>query len=135
MGFLKEVEKEFTNPNNHKKPIGILSGRGNSKSIQSQEQADQFLKDRLQKIEQLGDVGASIVVGLEILSKKVKPIAEAIEFTIDNLIAAGFTVEEIIKLIKNSEKSSPILLKTIVLKKSSKKPYKQRRYKRFQNHR
>lgn len=62
------------------------------------------------------------------LEQLLKPIATS-------LMDIGFMFDELGKLIKNSEKSSPILSKTIVIKKTSKKPYKQRRYKRFQNHR
>lgn len=77
----------------------------------------------------------SFGITYESLNNLSKSISEVINPIFDSFITAGFTAEEIIKLIKNSEKSSPILLKTIVLKKSSKKPYKQRRYKRFKNHR
>lgn len=62
------------------------------------------------------------------LEQLLKPITTS-------LMDIGFMFDELGKLIKNSEKSRPILSKTIVLKKSSKKPYKQRRYKRFKNHR
>lgn len=69
------------------------------------------------------------------ISKLYTTIQQVLTPIFDNFIAAGYTFEEIGKLIKNNEKRRPILSKTIVLKKSSKKPYKQRRYKRFKNHR
>lgn len=77
----------------------------------------------------------SFGITCESLNNLSKSISEVINPIFDSFIATGFTVDEIIKLIKNSEKSRSNLSKTIVLKKSSKKPYKQRRYKRFQNHR
>ncbi|GEM_PF-6404177 len=69
------------------------------------------------------------------IAKLYTSIQQILTPIFDTFIAAGYTFEEIGKLIKNSEKSRSNLSKTIVLKKSSIKPYKQRRYKRFQNHR
>ena len=62
------------------------------------------------------------------LEQLLKPITTS-------LMDIGYMFDELGKMIKNSEKSRSILSKTIVLKKSTKKPYKQRRYKRFKNHR
>lgn len=62
------------------------------------------------------------------IEQLLKPISTS-------LMDIGFMFDELGKMIKNCEKSRSILSKTIVLKKSSKKPYKQRRYKRFKNHR
>jgi len=69
------------------------------------------------------------------MAKLYSSIQQVLTPIFDSLIEAGLTIEEIGKLIKLYEKSRSNLSKTIVLKKSSKKPYKQRRYKRFQNHR
>ncbi len=69
------------------------------------------------------------------IAKLYASINQVLHPVFDSLIAFSYSIEEFAKLIKNSEKSRSILSKTIVLKKSSKKPYKQRRYKRFQNHR
>ena len=69
------------------------------------------------------------------LSKLCMSLEQLFKPITTSLMDIGFMFDELGKLIKNSEKSRPILSKTIVLKKSSKKPYKQRRYKRFKNHR
>ena len=74
-------------------------------------------------------------INRESMMKLYVSIEQVLSPIVDSLIAAGLTFEEIRKLLKLSKKSRPILSKTIVLKKSSKNPYKQRRYKRFQNHR
>ena len=69
------------------------------------------------------------------MTKLYSSIQQVLTPIFDSLISVGLTIEEIGKLIKFYEKSRSNLSKTIVLKKSSKKPYKQRRYKRFKNHR
>lgn len=74
-------------------------------------------------------------INRESMMKLYVSIEQVLRPIVASLIAAGFTFEEIRKLLKISKKSRTILSKTIVLKKSSKKPYKQRRYKRFQIHR
>lgn len=122
----------------YKKPIGLIAGRGSSKPIidlkRTIEHKLEFNEYSTQSdIEKILDENYGI--NRESMMKLYVSIEQVLSPIIESMIAAGLTFEEIRKLLKISKKSRPILSKTIVLKKSSKKPYKQRRYKRFQNHR
>lgn len=122
----------------YKKPIGLIAGRGSSKPFmnlkQTIEHKLEFNEDSTQT-----DIGKLLDenygINRESMMKLYVSIEQVLRPIVESLIAAGLTFEEIRKLLKISKKSRPILSKTIVLKKTSKKPYKQRRYKRFQNHR
>lgn len=69
------------------------------------------------------------------ISKLCMSLEQLLKPITTSLMDIGFMFDELGKMIKNSEKSRSILSKTIVLKKSSKKPYKIKRFKRFKNHR
>jgi len=122
----------------NKKPIGLISGRGSSKPFmdlkRTIEHKLEFNEYSTQSdIEKILDENYGI--NRESMMKLYVSIEQVLRPIVESLIEAGLTFDEIRKLLKISKKSSPILSKTIVLKKSSKKPYKQRRYKRFKNHR
>lgn len=122
----------------YKKPIGLIAGRGSSKPFMNLKQTIddklEFNHDSTQSdLEKI--LYENYGINRESMMKLYVSIEQVLMPIVDSLIAAGLTFEEIRKLLKISKKSRPILSKTIVLKKSSKKPYKQRRYKRFKNHR
>lgn len=117
----------------YKKSNIAVIGHGSNKN-DLYDQIKKFSKDLNQSDiekfldEQYGINRTSISKLCMSLEQLLKPITVS-------LMDIGFMFDELGKLIKNSEKSRPILSKTIVLKKSSKKPYKIKRFKRFQNHR
>lgn len=122
----------------YKKPIVLIAGRGSSKPFmdlkRTIEHKLEIKEDSTQSnMEKLLDENCGI--NRESISKLCLSLEQLLKPINTSLMDIGFMFDELGKLIKNSEKSKPILSKTIVLKKSSKKPYKQRRYKRFKNHR
>ena len=117
----------------YKKCNVAVIGHGSNKN-DFYDQIKKFSKDLNQSdLEKILDENYGI--NRESMMKLYVSIEQVVSPIVDSLIAAGLTFEEIRKLLKISKKSRPILSKTIVLKKSSKNPYKQRRYKRFKNHR
>ena len=115
-----------------KSNIAVIGHSSNKKVLY--DQIKEFSKDSTQSnIEKLLDENYGI--NKESLMKLYISIEQIIRPIVDSLIAAGLTFEEIRKLLEISKKSRPILSKTIILKKSSKKPYKIKRFKRFKNHR